>query len=180
MNIEKSLGLGAKPQDPEAERQRLQLYINLKLSSTGQPAAHAGDHEFMSIAQDLLKSYREKNRLLTNYLCPVDRRIQAFLDGYLQDLGDEGRVRLPSNSLVLDRYGVARELSLPSDSDVFTSDIVSSYRVRQGILHNPANDRRTTEARSTWPRAACRYRATKSPCQTRLRPPLGQGPQPAG
>ncbi|WP_255210976.1 hypothetical protein [Methylogaea oryzae] len=145
MNIEKSLGLGAKPQDPEAERQRLQLYINLKLSSTGQPAAHAGDHEFMSIAQDLLKSYREKNRLLTNYLCPVDRRIQAFLDGYLQDLGDEGRVRLPSNSLVLDRYGVARELSLPSDSDVFTSDIVSSYRVRQGILHNPANDRRTTE-----------------------------------
>jgi hypothetical protein len=146
MNLKKSLGLGQPPQDPEAERKRLQLYINLKLSSTGQPAAHAGDSEFIETAQDLLKSYREKNRLLTNYLCPVDKRIQDFLDSYLADLGeDAGKARLPSNSLVLDRYGVARELSLPSDGDVFTSDIVSSYRVRQGILHNPANDRRTTE-----------------------------------
>lgn len=145
MNIEQSLGLGAKPRDPEAERRRLQLYINLKLSSTGQPASHAGDDEFMSIAHDLLKSYREKNRLLSHYLCPIDRRIQDFLDSYLEDMGEDGKARLPSNSLVLDRYGVARELSLPSDGDVFTSDIVSSYRVRQGILHNPANDRRTTE-----------------------------------
>ncbi|TAN50677.1 MAG: hypothetical protein EPN21_08315 [Methylococcaceae bacterium] len=148
MNFEQNLGLGDKPldHDPQAERKRLQLYINLKLSSTGQPTTRAGDDEFMSIAHDLLKSYREKNRLLTHYLCPIDRRIQAFLDGYLQDLGpDEGKLRLPSNSLVLDRYGVARELSLPADGDVFTSDIVSSYRIRQGILHNPANDRRTTE-----------------------------------
>ena len=145
MNIEQSLGLGTHPQDPEAERRRLQLYINLKLSSTGQPTTRAGDDQFMSIAHDLLKSYREKNRLLTHYLCPVDRRIQDFLDSYLADLGGAERVRLPANSLVLDQYGVARELSLPADGDVFTSDIVSSYRVRQGILHNPANDRRTTE-----------------------------------
>ncbi|MGZ8216538.1 hypothetical protein [Methylomagnum sp.] len=145
MNIERSLGLGAKHKDPEAERRRLQLYINLKLSSTGQPTARAGDDEFMSIAQDLLKSYREKNRLLANHLCPVDRRIQDFLDGYLDDIGADGRVHLPANSVVLDRYGVARELSLPFDSDEFKSDIVSSYRVRQGILHNPANDRRTTQ-----------------------------------
>lgn len=145
MNIEQSLGLGAPPDDPEAERRRLQLYINLKLSSTGQPISRAGDDEFMSIAHDLLKSYREKNRLLNHYLCPVDQRIQDFLDGYLEDLGEAGRVRLPANSLVLDRYGVARELSLPSDGDEFRSDIVSSYRLRQGILHNPANDRRTTQ-----------------------------------
>jgi hypothetical protein len=146
MNSEQSLGLGAKHSDPEAERRRLQLYINLKLSSTGQPtASQAGDDEFMTIAHHLLKSYQEKNRLLQHYLCPVDRRIQDFLDSYLEDLGEDGRVRLPSNSIVLDRYGVARELSLPSDGDEFTSDIVSSYRVRQGILHNPANDRRTTQ-----------------------------------
>jgi hypothetical protein len=145
MNIEQSLGLGTKPKDPEAERRRLQLYINLKLTSTGQPTAQTGDDEFMSIAADLLKSYREKNRLLTKYLCPVDRRIQDFLDSYLEDLGAAETAHLPANSLVLDRYGVARELSLPFDSDEFKSDIVSSYRVRQGILHNPANDRRTTE-----------------------------------
>lgn len=146
MNIEQSLGLGTQSHDPEAERRRLQLYINLKLSSTGQPvASQAGDDEFMSIAHDLLKSYREKNRLLTHHLCPVDRRVQDFLAAYLEDLGEEGQAHLPTSTLVLDRYGVARELSLPSDGASFKSDIVSSYRVRQGILHNPANDRRTTQ-----------------------------------
>ncbi|MBU1722233.1 MAG: hypothetical protein KJ892_00090, partial [Gammaproteobacteria bacterium] len=145
MNMETSLGLGKSRPDSDAERRRLQLYINLKLSSTGQPAAHAGDNEFLSIADDLLASYREKNRLLTGYLCPADRRIQDFLDSYLQDCGDSANVRLPGNSIVLDRYGVARELSLPSDGDEFKSDIVSSYRIKQGILHNPANDRRTTK-----------------------------------
>ncbi|MDD5391720.1 MAG: hypothetical protein PHE17_01740 [Thiothrix sp.] len=145
MNMEQSLGLGKKHHDPAAERRRLQLYINLKLSSTGQPPANAGDNEFLSIAHDLLQSYREKNRLLTGYLCPADQRIQSFLDSYLEDCGAEGKVRLPGNSVVLDRYGVARELSLPSDSDEFKSDIISSYRVKQGILHNPANDRRTTK-----------------------------------
>ena len=146
MNMEQSLGLGKSCPDTAAERRRLQLYINLKLSSTGQPTSHTGgDEEFLSIAHDLLASYREKNRLLMNYQCPIDQRIQTFLDSYLQDCGDDSHVRLPSNSIVLDRYGVARELSLPSDSDAFKSDIVSSYRVKQGILHNPANDRRTTK-----------------------------------
>jgi hypothetical protein len=46
---------------------------------------------------------------------------------------------------VLDRHGLARELSLPMDGDKFNSDIVSSYRVKQGVLHNPASDRRTTK-----------------------------------
>lgn len=145
MNMETSLGLGKLRPDSDAERRRLQLYINLKLSSTGQPASHAGDNEFLSIADDLLASYREKNRLLSGYLCPADQRIQSFLDSYLADCGDDGKVRLPGNSIVLDRYGVARELSLPSDGDEFKSDIVSSYRIKQGILHNPANDRRTTK-----------------------------------
>lgn len=126
------------------DRKRLQLYINLKLASTGQPIASAGDEAFMESAQDLLKSYNEKNRLLSGYLCPVDERIQAFLNRYLNECEGE-TPRLPGNSLILDRYGLARELSLPSDGDVFKSDIVTSYRVAQGILNNPANDRRTTK-----------------------------------
>jgi hypothetical protein len=46
---------------------------------------------------------------------------------------------------VLDQYGVSRALSLPPDKDEFVSDIVSSYRVKQGVLHNPKSDRRTTQ-----------------------------------
>lgn len=144
MDIEKSLGLGKHTDNPEESRKQLQLYINLKLASSGQPVSHAGDHEFMGIASDLLNSYREKNRLLHSYKCPVDRRIQDFLHSYLKECGEE-IPQLPGNSLVLDRYGVARELSIPSDADEFKSDIVSSYRIRQGVLHNPANDRRTTK-----------------------------------
>jgi hypothetical protein len=45
----------------------------------------------------------------------------------------------------LDSPGLARELSLPPDRDEFISDIIRSYRLRQGVLHNPAKDRRTTQ-----------------------------------
>ena len=145
MNIEDSLGLGRSFENPETERTRLRLYINLKLASTGQPVSHyGGDDKFMSIANDLLKSYQEKNRRLHNYQYPVDKRIQDFLNDYLKDCDDD-TPKLPANTLVLDRYGVARELSIPANGDEFTSDIVSSYRIRQGVLHNPANDKRTTK-----------------------------------
>lgn len=143
MNLETNLGIG-NVDTSEKQRERIQLYINLKLASTGQPVSHSGDDEFMACADDLLKSYREKNRLLSGYLCPVDRRIQDFLDDYLADTGEDAP-KLPNNSFILDRYGVARELSLPTNNDEFNSDIISSYRIRQGVLHNPVNDRRTTK-----------------------------------
>jgi len=146
MNLARSLGLNKPDIDIAEERRKLQLYINLKLASSGQPTAASGAAgDFMATAQDLLKSYREKNRLLSSYLCPSDRRIQDFVDRYLEDLELDEIPTLPSQTFILDRHGVARELSLPMDGDVFRSDIVSSYRVQQGVLHNPASDRRTTK-----------------------------------
>ena len=52
---------------------------------------------------------------------------------------------LPTTTFELDRHGIARELSLPMGKDEFHSKSVASYRVRQGVLHNPASDRRTTK-----------------------------------
>jgi hypothetical protein len=128
------------------DRQKLHLYINFKLISSGQPSCGTAATEgFIEIAHDLLLSYREKNRLLSTYHCPVDRRIQDFLGRYFEDLELDRIPNLPFQSFILDRHGLARELSVPVDSDVFTSDIISSYRVAQGVLHNPASDRRTTE-----------------------------------
>lgn len=133
-----------RPLSPE-DRQKLHIYINLKLISSGQPACGtAATAGFLGIAHDLLLSYREKNRLLASYHCPVDRRIQDFLARYLGDLDLDPIPTLPHQSFILDRHGLARELSLPVDGEVFTSDIISSYRVAQGVLHNPASDRRTT------------------------------------
>ena len=145
MDFAYALGLNKPPETPEEEREKLQLYINLKLASSGQPTCVPAESErFFGISRDLLKSYREKNRLLSNYQCPVDLRIQNFLKNYLADLELDSIPMLPTQTFILDRHGVARELSLPMGKDEFHSDIVSSYRVQQGILHNPASDRRTT------------------------------------
>jgi len=133
-------------QSDDETRESIQLYINLKLAASGQPICQdVKDAGFMTVAEDLLKSYREKSRLLIGYLCPPDRRIQDFLDAYLADAATDGVPRLPENTLNLDRAGMARELSLPAKGDVFKNQYVSSYRIRNGVLHNPASDRRTTK-----------------------------------
>jgi hypothetical protein len=53
--------------------------------------------------------------------------------------------RLPTRTFILERHGLARTLSVPADRDFFESDIVQSFRVKQGVLHNPKSDRRTTK-----------------------------------
>jgi len=52
--------------------------------------------------------------------------------------------RVIEDSLTLDHYGMARELSLPADGNTFSNGYVNSYRIMQGILNNPKSDRRTT------------------------------------
>ena len=122
---------------------QLIAHINVKLALIGSPPVPiAGDAEFTEIVSAMAGQSREKDRLLGHYLCPVDQRIQTFLYDYLQDVPV---TKLPARTLVLDRAGLARVLSLPLDRDEFHSDIISSYRVKQGVLHNPKSDRRTTQ-----------------------------------
>ena len=120
-------------------------YINLKLVALGQPTSHStADPYFLEIAGPLLRNYYQKGELLGDRLCPVDARIQAFLNSYLD--GVEGGVaHLPAKTFVLDRPHLARVLSLPPGVDHLSSPYLQSYRVKQGILHNPRSDRRTTQ-----------------------------------
>ncbi len=119
-------------------------YINLKLAALGQPFfGEARDYPFISLSRSLLAHYQEQARLLSSYLCPADQRIQQFLEAYLGDAAPA--VRMPARTFVLDRPGLARMLSLPPDADYYESDIIRSYRAANGILHNPVNDRRTTQ-----------------------------------
>ncbi len=143
----KALGIDNKKGDAAAERRKLHLYINLKLASCGQPTCiDAESADFMDTANDLLLSYLEKSRqLATTSYYPADQRIQDFLNEYFSDLDLSPAPLLPTLAFELDRHGVARELSLPIGEDQFVSDSVASYRVRQGVLHNPASDRRTTK-----------------------------------
>lgn len=117
--------------------------INVRLSLLGfPPVAVEGGGQISDIVASLVAQYREKERLLDNHLCPVDQRIQTFLYDYLQEVPV---TKLPVRTFVLERAGLARLLSLPADRDEFTSGILSSYRVQQGVLHNPRSDRRTTQ-----------------------------------
>ena len=126
------------------ERSRkLVSYINVKLALLGNQAPMQGlDGEFAEIASALVARYREEERLLASYLAPVDQRIQTFLYDYLQELHV---AKLPNKTFVLDRPGLARLLSLPLDRDELSLAIIHSYRVKQGVLHNPKSDRRTTQ-----------------------------------
>src|SRR6516225_1380915 len=125
--------------------EELVRYIYLKMAALGHPIERsAGDLEFLEIIQPLLRNYHQKDQLLGGRLCPADGRIQAFLDSYLSDIWPRGAARLPSNTLVLDRAGLARVLSLPAGGDHISSPYLDSYRVPQGVLHNPRSDRRTT------------------------------------
>ena len=117
-------------------------HINVKLALIGcSPVPIKGDKEFVEIAAAMAAQSREKDRLLGNYLCPADQRIQNFLHDYLEEIATP---KLPTRTFTLDRPGLARVLSLPVDRNDFASDIINSYRVKQGVLHNPKSDRRTT------------------------------------
>ncbi len=136
--------IGLEPNATPEDAQKLLFYINLKLRDLGCPTFPLQiDAGFADLMTGLMALNREKDRLLSNHLNPVDQRIQNFLYEYLEDTTISPR--MPTRTLVLDRYGLARALSLPPDRDLFTSDIITSYRVRQGVLHNPKSDRRTTQ-----------------------------------
>jgi hypothetical protein len=89
------------------------------------------------LAAELLAARRPEGR------CPADRRIEAFLKQYCAEEIGSAPLRLP-DALVLARYGIARELSLPAGGDTCRNEYLTSYRVRNGVLHNPRSDRRTT------------------------------------
>src|SRR5690606_4970127 len=86
---------------------------------------------------------REITRRLSHQFSPIDERIQHFLNAYLADIGPAPR--LPARTFVLDQPGLARELSLPADGDTVDSPLLKSFRLHNGVLHNPASDRRTTQ-----------------------------------
>lgn len=117
--------------------------VNLRLALNGLPLPTAARASYIDVVAPVFARQRELRRELPELLCPADRRIQAFIDRYL---GEDSSVhpRLPDTTLTLDEPGLARALSLPVDGDDFSSDLVSSYRVANGVLHNPRNDRRTT------------------------------------
>ena len=129
--IEKDIRKGGKK-----DRKEMIQCINLQLSSLGQPlytketdvGTKLSNERFIKLTEGLISSFREKSRLLSNHLSPVDTRIQNFIDDYFKDINFDQSLRLPNSTFVLNQPGLAREVSLPPNGDVFQNELVSSYR----------------------------------------------------
>src|SRR5437764_14659038 len=106
-DLGRTLGIHAKRQPGRnGSDGDLVRYVNLKLAANGLPAAMGDrDREVAEVAKGLLDSYQEKTRLLEDYRCPADARIEAFLKAHFADLKLPHELRLPSWSLELDRHG---------------------------------------------------------------------------
>src|SRR5580765_4583250 len=146
MELERTVGLKPDGSVWLPDRHTAIKSILLKLAAMGvQIPPGTGDEDVLHLAGDLFARYREQTRLLSEHLCPADQRIQRYIDGLLVSAAVAGPIRLPAETLILDRYGLARELSLPIDAEAWHNELVSSYRLDNGVLHNPVNDRRTTQ-----------------------------------
>lgn len=129
-------------------REALVRYIRWKLIADGLSSwrsAKGVEGELEGGIEHLLGNLQERVRLLGDVRCPADQRIESFLQSYFQAYGWERPLRIPPRTLVLNRPGLARELSLPVDGHSFQNEHLSSFRVRNGVLHNPRADRRTTQ-----------------------------------
>ena len=119
--------------------------VNVRLELLGLPIVRAVDDPAEQLVAPILLRQRELSRRLADRLPPVDERIEGFLTAYLQGMDAEAPMpRLPRRTLNLDLPGLARALSLPADADEYRSELITSYRLVNGVLHNPRSDRRTT------------------------------------
>ncbi len=71
--------------------------------------------------------------------------IAGRINEYLKSILGADTTMLPVQCFDMDLFGLSRTLSLPATQDEYKSETVTSYRLKQGILHNPKSDRRTTE-----------------------------------
>lgn len=148
MSIRKKLGIDYGDVNPITTREDRIQYINFKLASLGLPIYRSGDTKdestyFIDLFDDIIKDYKEKKRMVDLSEVGIYKRINQFFDDYFHDSFNPPRV--VNDSLTLDHYGLAREMSLPPDANTFSNEYIQSYRIKQGVLHNPRNDRRTTE-----------------------------------
>lgn len=146
MSTRKKLGIDYGNINPLTTQNDRIKYINFKLASLGLPIyGEATDNEasFIDLFDDIIMDYQEKTRMVDSSEIGINKRIQTFFDRYFSDLDE--RPNMIENTFTLDHYGLARELSLPPNADIYKNEYLSSYRIKQGILNNPKNDRRTTE-----------------------------------
>src|ERR1044071_7932900 len=101
MDLERSVGLRPDGTIALPERQVAVRLLLLKLAAMGAQIPHAlGDEDPLHLGGDLFARYRGPSRLLSERLCPADRRVQRYIDRLTAASGSSERVRLPADTLI--------------------------------------------------------------------------------
>ncbi|HQZ68795.1 MAG TPA: hypothetical protein PLY87_27095, partial [Planctomycetaceae bacterium] len=117
--LEDSIGFVSHQTSEQQAKSRDSIthYIVLKLLANGLPVPKIfEDHDRLG-APRLLSTYHHRLKRLDSIHCPADARIEAFLRRYFDRVKGCSALRLPDLTVILDRHGIARELSLPHDGD---------------------------------------------------------------
>lgn len=138
-----ALALGWQAHKRTAEDEQLRDYLHMQLAVCGLAVPEQPDAESLW-RRSLLSSLKEKNRLLASHSAAFDSRVESFLNAYFGDAPISAPLHLPRETVVLDRHGMSRLLSLPVDRNEFSNELLTSHRVYNGVVHNPRADRRTT------------------------------------
>ena len=78
-------------------------------------------------------------------LCPPGTRLVNLINHHFAEFPEQLKQVSFPDALVLSSHGLARSLS-PKRSNMSEGEICKSHRLaNQGVLHNPINDKRTTE-----------------------------------
>ena len=109
--------------------------------------AHRPRILLLETAGPLLRSTTRRTSCWASTCAPPTCAFKSFLDAYLYEVCPGGAPRLPANTFILDRPGLARLMSLPPGEDTFTSPYLSSYRIpprgaaqsRQRPPHHPGS-----------------------------------------
>ena len=149
MSTRKKLGIDFGNIDSITKREDRIKYINFKLASLGLPIYRPIDTmdtssaELIDLLDDIIKDYKEKTRMVDLGEIGIHKRINQFFENYFKEVIEPPAV--VEEHFTLDHYGLAREMSLPPGANTYNNEYISSYRIKQGILNNPKNDRRTTK-----------------------------------
>lgn len=145
-NLKASIGFDRETGKSVVPDQETIQFVNLQLAALGRPIFGSMDDDpLLKMGRSMVAHFKAKDQLRHPLRPPVDQRIEQWVNGFLADVRGEDAVELPGETFTLAHHGLARTLSLPPDGDEYHSGIIDSYRVAQGVLHNPRNDRRTTQ-----------------------------------
>ena len=123
MSIRKKIGIDFGDIDPITTKEDRIQYINFKLASKGLPIYRPKQKEndqttyFIDLFDDIIKDYKEKTRMVDINQVGIHKRINSFFANYFNEM--ENPPISIGDYLTLNLYGLAREMSLPPDTNTF-------------------------------------------------------------